>query len=123
MRPKRPACSSVEIWGTGTPKREFLHVDDLADASLFLMRQYGDPEIVNVGVGKDLSILELAQLIARVVQYKGDLRFDSNKPDGTPIKLLDVSKIKTMGWEPKISLEEGIKEVYHAYAASRYEQI
>jgi GDP-L-fucose synthase len=109
---------SVEIWGTGTPKREFLHVDDLADASLFLMRQYDDPEIVNVGVGKDLSILELAQMISGIIQFKGDLRFDADKPDGTPIKLLDVSKIRALGWQPKIPLERGIRAVYESYVSS-----
>ena len=110
--------ASVEIWGTGTPRREFLHVDDLADASLFLMHEYDDPEIVNVGVGEDLSILELAQLIARIVQFKGELRFNPDKPDGTPLKLLDISKLTAMGWRSKISLEEGIRKVYQAYASS-----
>ncbi|MCG6882074.1 MAG: GDP-L-fucose synthase [Deltaproteobacteria bacterium] len=119
---KNGDCSFVEIWGTGTPRREFLHVDDLADACLFLMNSYDASEIINVGIGKDLSILELAQVIARVVRFKGDLRFDSNKPDGTPVKLLDVSRLNALGWQPKISLVEGIKGVYQAYASSQYGQ-
>ena len=113
---------SVEIWGTGKPRREFLHVDDLAEACLFLMDCYDASEIINVGAGKDLSILELAQMIAREVQFRGDLRFDSDKPDGTPIKLLDDSRLKAMGWQPKISLEEGIRGVYQAYASSQLAQ-
>ena len=117
---KTAGRSSVEIWGTGTPRREFLHVDDLADASLFLMDGYDASEIINVGVGKDLSILELAQMIAGVVQFKGDLRFNSDKPDGTPVKMLDVSRLNEMGWQPKISLEDGIRGVYHAYASSQH---
>ena len=109
----------VEIWGTGTPRREFLHVDDLADACLFLMTHYADSEIVNVGVGKDLTILDLAQMIARVVGFKGDLHFDPKKPDGTPAKLLDVSRLTALGWQAKISLEEGISGVYQAYESSQ----
>ena len=107
----------VEIWGTGKPRREFLHVDDLADACLFLMEHYGDSEIVNVGVGNDLTILELAQMIAGVVGFKGDLRFDSKKPDGTPIKLLDVSKLTALGWRAKMPLDEGIKNTYDGYVS------
>lgn len=109
----------VEIWGTGSPRREFLHVDDLADACLFLMAHYADSEIVNVGIGKDLTILELAQMIARVVEFKGGLHFDSKKPDGTPIKLLDVSKLTALGWQAKIPLEEGIRGVCRAYESSQ----
>jgi len=109
----------VEIWGTGTPRREFLHVDDLADACLFLTAHYAGSEIVNVGVGKDLTILELAQIIARVVGFKGDLRFDSKKPDGTPVKLLDVSRLTALGWQAKIPLEEGIRGVCQAYESSQ----
>ena len=119
---KTADSDSVEIWGTGKPRREFLHVDDLAEACLFLMDCYDASEIINVGVGKDLSILELAQMIAREVQFRGDLRFDSDKPDGTPIKLLDDSRLKAMGWQPKISLEEGIRGVYQAYASSQLAQ-
>lgn len=102
----------VEIWGTGSPRREFLHVDDLADACLFLMQHYEEPDIVNIGVGEDISIKELALLIKRIVGYEGDLTFDTSKPDGTPRKLLDVTRMKSLGWQAKISLEEGIRSTY-----------
>ncbi len=108
----------VTIWGTGEPKREFLHVSDLAEASLFLMENYDEPGLVNVGTGTDLSILELAKLIANIVGYKGEIRKDISKPDGTPRKLMDVSKIKAMGWTAKIQLEEGIRSVYAEYLES-----
>lgn len=113
---------SVKIWGTGTPKREFLHADDLADACHFLMRQSTEtlnaaaPDgIINVGVGEDVSILELAEIISRTVGFRGRLEFDSTKPDGTPRKLLDVSRIANLGWKAKISLDEGIVQTYHWY--------
>ncbi len=106
---------SVEIWGTGNPRREFLHVDDLADACLFLMNHYEESEIVNVGVGKDLSIRELAEEIAQVVQFHGELVFDTAKPDGTPLKRLDVAKLTAMGWKAKIPLKEGIRRTYQYY--------
>ena len=102
---------SVEIWGSGTPRREFLHVDDLADACLFLMNEYNSPEIINVGTGVDLSIKELALLIKKCVGYEGDIHFNTGQPDGTPKKLLDTSKINNLGWTAKIALEDGIKEV------------
>lgn len=102
----------VEIWGTGTPKREFLHADDLADACLFLMDEYEDNEIINVGVGEDISIKELAELIKKVVGYNGELKFNTSKPDGTPRKLVDVTKISNLGWKAKISLEDGIRSSY-----------
>jgi len=102
----------VEIWGSGTPMREFLHVDDLAEACLFLMEKYNDAELVNIGTGSDVSIKELATLIMNVAGYKGELKFNATKPDGTPRKLLDVSKIHALGWKHRISLEEGIKMVY-----------
>jgi len=108
----------VTIWGTGKPKREFLHVDDLADACLFLMETYNEPGLVNVGVGTDLSILELAELIAKITGYTGSIRKDETKPDGTPRKLMDVSKMKSMGWQAKISLEEGIRNVYADFQKS-----
>jgi len=108
----------VEVWGTGTPRREFLHVDDLADACLFLMLHYNDSEIINIGVGKDISILELANLIKEIVGYEGEIRLDTTKPDGTPRKLLDVSKIRKMGWEPKYSLYEGILNTYNWYLSN-----
>ena len=102
----------VTVWGTGTPRREFLHVDDLASAAVFLMQQYDEPEIVNVGAGEDLTIADLAALIAKCVGYRGALRFDTAKPDGTPRKLLDVSRLKALGWRPSIPLEQGIRATY-----------
>jgi GDP-L-fucose synthase len=103
--------SSVEIWGSGNPRREFLHVDDLADACLFLMNKYSSKEIINVGTGVDLSIKDLALLVKRCVGFIGDLHFNLEQPDGTPRKLLDTSKINNLGWVAKIGLEEGIKRV------------
>ena len=105
----------VTIWGTGEPKREFLHVDDLADACLFLMQNYDEAGLVNIGVGADLSIRELAELIARITGYSGSIRKDITKPDGTPRKLMDVSKMKAMGWQSRISLEDGIRAVYQEF--------
>jgi GDP-L-fucose synthase len=104
--------SSVTIWGTGSPKREFLHVDDLAEACFFLMENYSDAELVNLGVGNDISILELAQLIKQIVGYTGEIKTDPGMPDGTPRKLMDVSKINSLGWKASISLEQGIRSVY-----------
>jgi len=105
----------VTIWGTGTPRREFMHVDDLADAAVFLMGNYDSDEIINVGTGEDLKIRELAEMIARVTGYQGRLVFDSSKPDGTPRKLLDVSKLHSLGWTAKIPLESGIARTYEWY--------
>jgi len=102
----------VVIWGTGTPKREFLHVDDLAEACLYLMENYDSPEIVNVGTGEDISILELSKIVSDVVGFEGEIVLDTSKPDGTPRKLLDVSKINSLGWKHKIDLKEGIKKTY-----------
>jgi GDP-L-fucose synthase len=102
----------IVVWGTGTPRREFMHVDDMADAALFLMQTYDEDDIINVGVGTDLSIQELAELICRVVGYAGRLVFDTSKPDGTPQKLLDVSRLRALGWRHRIGLEEGIRETY-----------
>jgi GDP-L-fucose synthase len=104
--------TEVEIWGSGKPMREFLHVDDLADACLFLMRNYDEPTTVNVGTGEDLSIMDLARMIMRISGYTGKLTFDSSKPDGTPRKLLDVTKIHNLGWKHSIPLEKGIKMVW-----------
>ena len=104
--------SEVEVWGTGTPRREFLHVDDLANASVFLMNNYDGFEFVNVGVGEDVSIKELAESVKAVVGYEGELKFDTSKPDGTPRKLLDVSKLNAIGWHEKIKLNDGIKSTY-----------
>jgi GDP-L-fucose synthase len=112
----------VEIWGTGTPRREFLHVDDLADACLYLMEHYSDARPVNVGWGEDVSIAELAALVARTVGFTGRLRFDTTKPDGTPRKLLDTSRLTAAGWRPSIRLEEGVRgtvEWYRQIVAAR----
>jgi GDP-L-fucose synthase len=114
---KRDGLASVTIWGTGTPKREFLHVDDMADASVFLMKSYSSPEIVNIGVGEDLPILALAELVARAVGYEGAILTDSSKPDGTPRKLMDVSRLHALGWKAKIGLEEGVRGTYGWYLA------
>jgi GDP-L-fucose synthase len=103
---------SVTVWGTGTPRREFLHVDDLADAVVYLLHAYDDEPIVNVGWGKDVTIRELAELIVSAIDYKGRLVFDSSKPDGTPRKLLDISRLAGLGWQPRISLEQGIESTY-----------
>lgn len=108
---KEQNLPSVEIWGSGTPKREFLHVDDLADACLFLMNDYNSPVIINVGTGVDLSIKDLALLIKKCIGYQGNLSFNSDQPDGSPRKLLDVSKINALGWHSKIDLEAGIISV------------
>ena len=102
----------VEVWGTGTPKREFLHVDDMADATVFLMNNYDAEQFVNVGVGEDVSIKELAEIVKETVGFEGVLKFDSSKPDGTPRKLLDVSKLNEAGWRAKINLLEGVKSTY-----------
>ena len=106
---KKNNIESVEIWGTGSPLREFLYVDDLADASVFLMKNYTGNETVNVGTGEEVSILELAHLIKDIVGYEGTINFDSSKPDGTPRKLLDVSKLQSMGWNHQVDLKEGIR--------------
>lgn len=102
----------VEVWGTGTPRREFLYSDDLADACVFLMNNYEGNEIVNVGVGEDIPIKELAEKIKAVVGYEGNIQFDTTKPDGTPRKLVDVSKINALGWKASISLDEGLQKAY-----------
>ncbi|WP_431293739.1 GDP-L-fucose synthase [Pedobacter sp. P26] len=103
---------SVTIWGTGTPKREFLYVDDLADACFYLMQTYNESGLVNIGVGEDVSILELAELVAKVAGYTGTIITDTTKPDGTPRKLMDVTKLNAQGWKAKMSLENGIRLVY-----------
>jgi GDP-L-fucose synthase len=110
---------SYVVWGTGSPKREFLYVDDLADASLFLMKEYLHDETINVGSGQEVTIKELAQTVAEVVGFKGDLVFDTSKPDGTPRKLLDVSRLKAMGWAPKTTLREGIKAAYQDFLSGK----
>jgi GDP-L-fucose synthase len=107
------------VWGTGTPRREFLHVDDLADASVFLMQRYESDELINVGVGEDLTIAELAALVARVVGFQGRLAFDASKPDGTPRKLLDTHRINDLGWRPQISLDSGVAATYQWFLEHR----
>ena len=116
---KLSGAKSVEIWGTGTPRREFLHVDDLADALVFLMKNYSDEEHINVGWGKDISIAEIAHLIQEIVGFDGDLAFDRSKPDGTPQKLLDIRRIGAIGWGPKIGLRDGLKDAYAWYVAHK----
>jgi GDP-L-fucose synthase len=110
---KRDNINSVTIWGTGSPLREFLHSDDLASACLFLMQNYNESEIVNIGVGEDISILDLAKLVKKIVGFEGEIQLDTSKPDGTPRKLMDVSKLNGLGWKASITLEEGIKMVYN----------
>jgi GDP-L-fucose synthase len=105
----------VIVWGSGSPRREFLHVDDLADAAVFLMMHFESPEIINVGVGEDLDIRELARLIAEVTGFHGEILFDASKPDGTPRKLLDICRLSALGWKAKIPLREGIKQTYQWY--------
>ncbi len=114
---KAAGAAEVVVWGSGTPRREFLHVDDLAAAALYLMEHYDAEELVNVGTGEDLAIAELAALIQRVVGYPGTLRFDASKPDGTPRKLLDVSRLHALGWRHRIGLEAGITATYRWFAA------
>ncbi len=110
---KQEGSPFVEIWGSGTPKREFLHVDDLANACFFLMQQYDEPGLINIGVGKDISIMDLAKLVAKVVGYYGEIKTNTSKPDGTPRKLMDVTKLERLGWKASISLEDGISSVCH----------
>jgi GDP-L-fucose synthase len=111
----RQAGETVEIWGTGQPRREFLHVDDLADAVVFLMQNWSEDEPINIGSGEDVTIAELAGLIARVLGFTGRFVFDPSKPDGAPRKLLDVSKLTALGWRPRIGLAEGIRQTYDWY--------
>jgi GDP-L-fucose synthase len=120
---RREGRDEVEIWGTGTPMREFLHVDDLADACVFLMDTYDDDEHINVGTGHDLTIRELAELVRDVVHPSATLRFDTTKPDGMPRKVLDVSKLNSLGWKPSIALREGIESTYRWYLAQSREAI
>jgi len=114
---KISGAPEVTLWGTGTPRREFLHVDDLAYAACFLMETYDGREALNVGTGEDLAIVELAELVARAAGYSGRIRFDPSRPDGTPRKLLDVSRIHALGWKASISIEEGVASTYEWYCA------
>ena len=115
---KERGLTEVVIWGTGTPRREFLHVDDLADAGVFLMEHYDGSEIVNIGVGEDQTIRELAEMVAEVVGFDGKLQFDPTKPDGTPVKLLDVGRLNRLGWKARIPLRNGLAETYEWYRKS-----
>lgn len=117
---KENNADSVEIWGTGSPKREFMHVDDLADACMFLMHEYNNSELINVGVGEDVSIKELALLIKELTSFNGEVKFDTSKPDGTPRKLMDVSKLNNLGWSHSISLEEGLKETINSFKSLEF---
>jgi len=112
---KESQADAVTMWGTGTPYREFLHADDLVNASVFLLEHYSSPEIVNIGSGKDISIAELGRTVKDIIGFEGDIVFDSSKPDGTPKKQLDCSKLFSMGWTPSISLENGIKHAYQDF--------
>jgi GDP-L-fucose synthase len=114
---KLASAPSVVVWGTGKPRREFLHVDDLADACVYLMRAYDGDDIVNIGVGDDVAIGDLARIISGVVGFRGEIVFDTSKPDGTPRKLLDVSRLHALGWRARIGLEHGIASTYRSYLA------
>ncbi|MFT8322308.1 MAG: GDP-L-fucose synthase [Bacillus sp. (in: firmicutes)] len=120
---KESNAEYVEVWGTGTPKREFLYSDDLAEACIFLMDHYEGNEIVNVGVGEDLPIKELAKLISQVVGFTGEIKFDTSKPDGTPRKLVDVTKINALGWKAKTPLEEGLQKAYDWFLHNKLTKI
>jgi GDP-L-fucose synthase len=112
---KRSGASEVVVWGTGTPRREFLYVDDMADACIHLMKKYSSMELVNIGTGEDITIAEFARVVAAAVGYNGKIIFDTSRPDGTPRKLLDVSRLAKLGWRARTSLEDGIKLTYEAY--------
>ncbi|OKO85281.1 GDP-L-fucose synthase [Bradyrhizobium sp. AS23.2] len=110
-------AGDVAVWGTGTPRREFLYVDDMADACVHLMKTYSGAELINIGTGEDITIAEFARVVAKVVGYGGDIRFDTSRPDGTPRKLLDISRLAKLGWRARTSLEAGIRRAYAAYLA------
>ena len=112
---RRASATSVTLWGSGTPRREFLYVDDLADAVCFLMKNYDSPEIINIGVGKDIPIAGLADLVRNAVGFDGGIEFDASKPDGTPRKLMDVARLSELGWHATTSLEDGIRKTYRWY--------
>jgi len=109
---KQSGAKEVSVWGSGTPRREFLHVDDLADACFFLLENYDSPEIVNIGCGEDVSIRELAEIVCEVLGFEGSLVFDTSKPDGTPRKLMHVGRLLALGWKPRIGLNDGIRDAY-----------
>jgi GDP-L-fucose synthase len=112
---KLAGASNVTVWGTGTPRREFLYVDDMADACVHLMKTYSAMEMVNIGTGQDITIAEFARLVAAAVGYTGEISYDTSRPDGTPRKLLDVSRLAQLGWRASTSLEDGIRLAYRAY--------
>ena len=116
---KQAGAKSITVWGTGTPRREFLHTDDLADACLFLLENYDQPDLINIGCGEDVTIRELAETVCDVLGFDGSLEFDASKPDGTPRKLLDISKIKSLGWSPKIPLRDGIADAYRWFVENQ----
>lgn len=118
---KRDNLSQVELWGTGSPRREFLHVDDLAEACLYLMKNYNEQGLVNVGTGEDITIRELAELIKGVTDFKGHIHWNTDKPDGTPRKLMDVSKINSLGWKANIELSAGIEMVYELIKHTKWD--
>jgi GDP-L-fucose synthase len=119
---KEAGAQSIEIWGTGTPRREFLHADDLADGCVFLLQNYSGEEHVNLGSGTDLPILELAELVCDVVGFRGTITKDTSKPDGTPRKLMSGAKLAAMGWQPRIALREGIENAYAEFLAGHIKQ-
>ena len=112
---KQTGSPSVTLWRTGSPKREFLHADDMADACVFLMKNYDEAGHINIGVGEDISILDLAELIKHIIGYEGTINWDHSKPDGTPRKLMDVTRLSSLGWKARIGLQEGIRSVYHNF--------
>jgi GDP-L-fucose synthase len=116
---KQGGAKEVSVWGSGTPRREFLHVDDLADACFFLLENYDSPEIVNIGCGEDVSIKELAETVCEVLGFEGSLVFDTSKPDGTPRKLMHVGRLLALGWKPRIGLKEGIRDAYEWFLKNR----
>jgi GDP-L-fucose synthase len=116
---KQSGAKSITVWGSGNPRREFLHTDDLADACVFLLDNYDQPDLVNIGCGEDVTIRELAETVCDVLGFDGALEFDSSKPDGTPRKLLDISKIKSLGWSPKIALRDGIADAYRWFVENQ----
>ena len=116
---KQAGSEDVSVWGSGTPRREFLHVDDLAGACFFLLENYNSPEIVNIGCGEDVSIRELAEMVCDVLGYEGELVFDASKPDGTPRKLMNVGRLLSLGWKPRIGLQDGIRDAYEWFLKTR----
>lgn len=116
---KRDGAAAVTVWGSGKPRREFLYIDDLADAVCFLMENYDSPEIINVGVGEDITIADLALLIRDATGFSGEIEFDSSKPDGTPVKLMDVSRLRELGWQASTDLRQGIERTYDWYLRHR----